>query len=160
MAEHLELTIVFKSGFLVAGTRYIGKNENAEIKAMWEHEFLPRLGELADLRIGQDYYGVEPYMSDEFEPGVFEYLATVEVASIDNLPLGMIGIEIPRQMYAVLPAHLDSNLSETWHYLHDTWPSHNSEIEVIASYSFEHYPPTFPKDSILYIHMPIRAKRK
>jgi AraC family transcriptional regulator len=160
MVDFPEPRIITRPSFLVAGMLYLGKNENDEIPALWKNEFLPQVEELAHLRPDQDYhyYGLERMLPDTPVTGIFEYYATLQVSSIDKLPVGMVGVEVPEQTYAVLPANGIPDIGRVWDYLHSTWLAQSHDLELADGYSFEHYPPTFPKDNIIYIHVSIQTK--
>ncbi len=66
-----EPRIVQRGAFLVAGLRYEGRNEHGEVPALWDNEFMPRLGEIAGLRLGLEAYGVAREAPNA-APGAFE----------------------------------------------------------------------------------------
>jgi AraC family transcriptional regulator len=152
-----EPQIVQRGAFLVAGLHYEGKNEHGEIPALWDNEFLPRIGELAGIRVGREAYGMMRVL-----PGVpaeqgFEYLASVEVRSLENLPRGMVGWEIPAQTYAVLPAHDVPDLGRAFDDLYVRWLP-QSGYEATDGPMFELYPATYGQDLIIYVYAAVRRK--
>jgi predicted transcriptional regulator YdeE len=145
-----EPRIVEREAMLVAGARYEGKNEHGdEIPALWEKEFFPRLGELGPVRPGV-FYGVSRGLPGA-APGVFEYLAAVEVRSLDNLPPGMEGWEIPGGTYAVLPAEGVAGIRPVMDDFYHRWLG-DSPYRLSANMTMiEEYPETFPDDPTIYL---------
>ena len=150
--------IVQRSAFRVAGLRYAGKNEHGEIPAMWDNDFLPRLDELASLRVGSDAYGITRVLPNVLPEQGFEYLAAVEVKSFENLPQGMVGWEIPALTYAVLPAHDVPDIGPTSHYFYGQWLPQSKEYKTGEGLMLELYPETFGQDLILYLYFPVLRK--
>jgi AraC family transcriptional regulator len=152
-----EVQIAARGAFLVAGLRYAGKNEHGEVPSMWDNDFLPRIGELAAHRIGPTAYGVCRTAAD-LPPGAFEYLAAVEVGSLDGLPPGMVGWKIPAQTYAVLLANNVPDLPATFDYFYSQWALGSAEYAAADGPELEVYPDTFPQDGIIYVYCPVRPK--
>ena len=153
-----EPKIVYRDAFLVAGLRYAGKNEHGEIPALWDSEFLPRIGELASLRVGAAY-GVSRVLPNVPVEEGFEYLAAVEVKSLAKLPWGMVGWEIPAQTYAVLPAHDVPDLGRAFDYLYGKWLPQSKEYEAADGPCLELYPATYSQDLIIYVYVPVQRKK-
>jgi AraC family transcriptional regulator len=148
-----------KGAMRLAGMYYRGKNANGEIAAMWDQKFIPRIQELRpDTAGGFVAYGACRMPEEGAEPGAFEYLAAVEVPSLENLPDGMVGWEIPAQTYAVLPAHGLDEIPRVFDYLYSQWAPSSTEWEAADSPCFELYPLTFPDDPTVDIYMPVRKK--
>jgi len=160
MTNQLEPKIIEKSSFLVAGLHYEGKNEHGEIPALWDNEFLPRMGELAFLQAGAGAYGIARAMPNFEKDGVFEYLAAVEVKSFDNLPPGMVGWEIPAATYVVLPAHDVPGIAPVSDYFYQKWLPQSKEYEMGEGAMLEYYPPDFGVDLNLDLFFPVRHKTK
>lgn len=158
MAERTDPVIVHKGGFKVAGLRYEGQNEHGEIPAMWDI-FIPRIHELIpDTSVGIKCYGIAREM-----PGVppeqgFEYLAGVEVESLDHLPAGMVGWEIPALTYAVFPAHDVPGIAPVLDYFYKQWLPHSPHFSAGDSLSIELYPPSFSEDHIIQLYLPVRPR--
>ena len=155
-ADLAEPRFVERRAFRVAGLAYLGKNQQGEIAALWEHGVMPRIGELAAIQVGVDTYGVGR-MSPGIAPDEFEYLAGVEVSSFERLPEGMVGWEIPANRYAVLPAHGIPELAPVADRFYGQWLP-RSAYRAAGDYNFECYPPTFEQDQIIYWHFPIAPK--
>jgi len=152
-----QIVITQKRAFLVAGLRYAGKNEHGEVPALWDKEFLPRIHELDNFRTGATY-GISRVMPDIPWQEGFEYLAGVEVGSLENLPPGMVGWEIPAQTYAILPANDVSGLAPALVYYYSEWLPRSKEYRSADGPMLELYPETFGQDRIIYLYNPVRAK--
>ncbi len=143
-----------KDAFLVAGTAYEGKNAEGEIPRMWDEQFIPRIGELAGIQSG-GFYGVAR-ASQGGEPGVFAYLAGVEVRSLDALPPGMVGWQVPAQRYAVMPAYGVQDLGPAIHAYYHNWLPQSKEWQAADGPMLEDYPESFPLDDIILLYFPVR----
>ncbi len=154
-----EPQIVQKGAFRVAGTRYEGRNEHGKIPAMWDSEFLPRMGELAGIQVGQEVYGVARALPSFAQDGRFEYLAAVEVRSFENLPQGMVGWEIPAQTYAVLAAHDVPGIGPALNYFYREWLPQSKEFEGTDGPMLEVYTEAFERDLTIYLYCPVRRKQ-
>jgi len=142
----------------VAGLRYEGKGAPGEIPALWDNQFGPRMGELAYIRVGGEAYGLVRAKPDFGQTGVFEYLASVEVKSLDHLPPGMVGWEIPAQTYAVLPAKDVPGIAPALDYYYHQWLPQSKEYVAADGPMFELYPATFDQDLIIYLYNPVRPR--
>ncbi len=87
-----------RPAFMVVGMMYRGKNENQEIKAMWD-QFIPRFNEIKDKDL-RETFGVCRCFEGA-QDGEFEYVAGVRVNSVDDLPEDMVVRMVPEQKYAV-----------------------------------------------------------
>lgn len=91
------------------------------------------------------------YEGDYTRP--YSYLVGCEVAKIDEVPRGLVGIKIPRQNYAVFSAKgsFPVSLIQTWQQI---WVS---DIQRSYFADFEVYPPHFDpqKQSDIQIHIAI-----
>ncbi len=148
----MEPKIVTKSAFKAVGLSYIGKNEAGEIPKMWD-VFNERFLEFNN--IDQTCcYGlcfstpVEDKKLESLEPGVFEYVAGVEVADDQEIPKGMVYREVPENQYLVFTHHgkLDK-LGETYKYIYETWiPQSNHKVHP-SKFDMEVYTDEFIMDS-------------
>lgn len=154
----IEPKIEQRGAFLVAGMRYEGKNEHGEIPAMWG-EFIPRAAELEpDESKRRVFYGVCRCLGPD-AGGAFEYLAALERDSIESLPEGMVGWEIPEQTYAVTEAHGLSDLSAALGRFYNEWLPSSEEYTGADGPMFELYPETFDSiEATLYLYFPVRRK--
>ena len=156
--EHeMEPTIITRPAFDVIGMRYFGKNENQEIKALWEAAN-PRMGEIP-YKPGSDAYGI-CISIPSVTTGEFEYVAGLEVEPGAVVPLGMVARHIPASHYAVFTHFGPLNkLSETYKYIYHTWLP-QSGYQVNGNLDFELYNEDFKDfspDSRFYIYVPIKA---
>jgi predicted transcriptional regulator YdeE/DNA-binding transcriptional MerR regulator len=145
-----------RPAFMVAGMMYRGKNENQDIKAMWE-KFNLRCCELqgADLK---ETYGV-CFTLENAEEGVFEYVAGAKVNTVDTLPENMVVRFIPEQKYAIFTVRgAIEGIPETYSYIYESWLP-QSDYELASTFDFEMYDAkfnNFAEDSELYLFIPIK----
>ncbi|MCL5999112.1 MAG: effector binding domain-containing protein [Chloroflexi bacterium] len=142
----------------LAGLRYEGKNEHGEIPALWDKDFLPRMGELAAIRVGGEAYGVSRQAPGLPVDQGFEYLAAVQVQSFDHLPAGMVGWEIPALTYAVLPAHDLPEIAPVCDYFHQEWLPQSQTYTSGEPLMLELYPETYGQDLIMQLCFPVRPR--
>jgi AraC family transcriptional regulator len=82
----------------VVGMEYVGKNENAEIAAMWG-KFVPRSGEIQSRTRPRVALGE---CGDAREEGSFRYVAGCEVEADAPVPEGMAIFDVPAANYVVV----------------------------------------------------------
>ena len=149
----MEPQIVDKPAFIVVGMKYRGKNEHDEIQQLWG-QFVARIGEIQHRDPGGPTYGV---MSDFDEAtGEFDYVAALPVHSADDLPAGMVSVELPAARYAVFDCTLPA-LSATYKQIHRWLPQ--SEFEHAGTPEYEYYGPDFnPQDdnSLMSVYIPVK----
>ncbi len=154
--EHkkMEIKIVTKPAFTVAGMEYFGKNENGEIPEMWG-KFNPRAGEIEDKLQPRVCYGVCGEMDDD---GRFRYLAGYEVGAGSELPEDMKTWQVPEQTYAVIPCTLKT-IHETYQYAFQTWLP-QSEYDHSPGPDFEYYDDEFDplEGTGLSVYIPVKKK--
>ena len=159
----MEPKIVTKDGFKIVGMKIFGENTNDEIKELW-NKFIPRIDKIKH-RLNKDItkdisYGM-CYPSEEMnESGEFEYIASVEVSSLGDVPQGMVGRTIPRQKYAVFTHKgVVDRIKETYKYIYGTWQP-KSGCELVRAPDFEYYDERFDadnqEDSEMDIYIPIK----
>lgn len=153
----MEPRIVEKGPIKLIGMVTYGDNAKGKIPQLWER-FMPKI-ELVQNRINpQIAYGVEFY-PDEF-PDVwqFYYMAAVEVDSLDDIAIQMVGKSLPANTYAVFTHRGPINkLKLTFEYIYRTWLP-KSGYQQAAAYDFECYDERYRDDdeaSEIDIHMPI-----
>jgi predicted transcriptional regulator YdeE len=138
--------------FLVVGMPYLGKNEHGEIAAMWE-VFNRRVGEIkhSDPNAHVAYGVCSPNPQ-----GLVDYVAALPVTSLDDIPAGMKGLEVPAQTYVVEEAHgLKDIMGAYDRILHHWLPA--SGYEPGGGPDFELYPATWENaESTLYIYFPVK----
>ena len=144
------------SALKIAGILYKGKNENGEIPMMWD-VFLPRVGEMVPnfATKGAILYGACRELEGATD-GAFEYLAGAEVASLDHLPQGFEGWDVPAHLYAVLPVHGLSQIRTVVHYFYQQWLPTSLEYEMDGM-MMEVYPRIFI-DEKLDVYFPVKRK--
>jgi len=159
----MEPKIVTKDEFKIVGMKIFGDNPNTEIVELW-NRFIPRIGEIKH-RLNKDIskdisYGICYPSEDMNESGEFEYIASIEVSCLDEIPQGMVGRTIPRQKYAVFTHKgAAARIKETYKYIYGTWQP-KSDCELVRAPDFEYYDERFDadnqEDSELDIYIPIK----
>ena len=152
----MEPKIISRSAFRVVGMKYRGKNENQEILQLWR-EYGARWKEIKNIVNPEVAYGV--MLNYDEATGEFDYIATMEVHQISEIPEGMVSIEIPEQTYAVFPCTL-ATLREAYDAAIKEWLP-NSKYKHSGGPEFELYDEHFvPQDvhSKFYYYMPIKEK--
>lgn len=150
--KKMEIKIVTKEAFTVAGLNYHGKNENNEIPGIWQ-QFNPRFKEIPNLVEPYKAYGVCGAVEED---GRFRYLAGFEIAEESDLPEDMETWQVPAQSYAVFPCKL-STIGDTYNYAFQTWLP-GSDYEHVQAPDFEYYPPEFEPEAKMFIYIPVKAK--
>jgi AraC family transcriptional regulator len=113
----MEPRIVSMPAFTVVGVKYHGRNENNEIKQMWD-EFGPRMGEIAHV-VNQDVcYGVCANMDEQTHE--FDYVAGFAVESTADMPDGMTSMEVAEATYAAFATTLPA-IGQTFEKAYHTW---------------------------------------
>jgi AraC family transcriptional regulator len=156
-----EPEIIRKEAFKIIGMRYYGGNQKGEIKQLWD-VFLP-VEEKIKNRIHPDTgYGVCYPVEEPGSNNAFEYIAAVEVSSLDEIPQGMVGRTIPAQHYAVF-SHKGSvdNIPQTYQAIYAVWQP-KSGYELVKAPDFEYYDERFnpdkPEASELDIYIPVKRE--
>ncbi len=155
----MEPRFVTKPAFMLVGMKYVGKNQNNEIAAMWGR-FNPFIDKLASHPI-QATYGWCGMLQFPPEEGAFEYLAAVETDHGENLPDWAVVRMLPELTYAVFP-HVGplETLRNTYQEIYQSWlpqsgyePSVPFDMEVYTG-EFKNFEP----DSLMYIYLPVKSK--
>ena len=106
-----------KPGFTIVGMKYRGKNQKNEVPQLWE-VFVPRMAEVLNRTgLGVSYGVMDNY--DE-ESGEFDYIAGVEVGSVEDIPDGMVSHVVPDQTYSVFKCTLPT-LHQTFEHIYQKW---------------------------------------
>lgn len=148
----------------VIGARCVGK-DSQEFTALWERDFLPRLGEIMPLAGAQGLFGLcrcLPGASD----GSFEYIAAMAVSDDAPIPDSMVEAHIAAADYVIFPVNGLDAVMDAWGRLgpwldeHPEWEGYCTPAgcDCLTHPSFEYYPPTFGEDGKLSVYMPIRKK--
>jgi len=153
--KRMEIKIITKPAFTVAGMAYYGKNENNEIPQMWD-QFNQRYEEIENKLDPLVCYGV---CGDVDTDGRFRYLAGYEVEAGSDLAQDMENWDVPEQTYAIFPSTLQT-IHETYHYAFQTWLP-QSEYEHSSGPDFELYDEEFDpqKGTGLNIYIPVKMKK-
>jgi AraC family transcriptional regulator len=149
----MEIKIVERLAFAVAGLKHTGKNESNEIPQLWQ-ALMPRAGEIKNLVENAAAYGVSANM--DMETGEFDYFAGFEVSSAQNLPPGMVAFKVPGGRYAVFPTTLPQ-IGETYQNIFKTWLP-EAGLQATGAPDFELYDEQFnaqDPSSVLYLYIPI-----
>ena len=128
-------------------------NFQKEVPLLWEKFFRENLGGKIPHRINQNLMSVyTDYEGDYTQP--FTYLIGCEVSSLDDIPAGMRGIEIPAAPYAVFTAKgvFPQSMGQTWQAI---W---NSDVERSYTADFEIYGSDFNPQNNPEVKIYIAAK--
>ena len=152
----MEPKIVSREAFQVVGMKYRGKNENREIPQLWR-DYGARWKEIQDVVNPEIAYGV----MDNYDEasGEFDYIASMEVGQVKDIPEGMVSVELPEQTYAVFPCTL-ATIRESYDAALKKWLP-ESDYKHSGGPEFELYDENFdPQDleSEFYYYMPIKKK--
>lgn len=149
----MEAKFVTHPKFTMVGVKYHGKNENDEIKAMWQ-KFLPRMGEIKHSTEQRISYGA---CWDVDENEEFDYIAGIAVSDTSDIPAGMVSAEIPEQTYAVFQCTLPQ-LFETFGYIYKTWLPASDYVRGDGP-EFEYYDDAFSEGNpVLSLYIPVKPK--
>ena len=156
---NVEPKIVKRKAFKVVGLKYYGNDPKNNCPKLWQ-EFMKRIGEIRNALPVMESYGLMCTGEEDFVDGKFDYIASVSVSDLDNIPEGMVGAEIPEATYAVFThkGRLDT-LQETYEYIYGNW-FQNSEYEPLGLNEFELYDDRFTgeESSQFDIYIPLKKK--
>ena len=99
--------------------------------------------------------------AEAHEVGAFgdhRQVAGVEVPSLDGLPEGMVGWEIPEATYAVFEVPGLEHIHAAWDYVYGPGLAGLPDWVPDDTPCFELYPVEFPDDPVLYIYAPVKPK--
>jgi len=111
-------------------------NFQKEVPPLWEKFFREQLASKIPHRTSQNLLSVyTDYAGDYTQP--FTYLIGCEVSSLDEVPAGMRGIEIPAASYAVFTAKGDfpQSMGEVWQTIwnSDALRSYTIDFEIYGA---------------------------
>lgn len=152
----MDVKMIHLPAMTLVGLRYQGKNENDEIAAMWS-VFNKRCPEIAH-NIHGDGYGVCRVPAGLPE-GEFEYIACIPVDKVENLPEGMVVVELPALKCAAYPHHGKlEKLGETYEALYQAWLPQSGLEVVEPGFDMECYGDEFDltDNSLFYIYVPVK----
>ena len=150
----MEPRIENRPAFIVVGAKYRGKNENDEIKQMWQ-EFYPRMGEIQHVVNPDICFGI--CADGDEQTHEFDYVAGFEVGSAADIPAGMVSMEVPEATYAIFSTTLPG-IGATYNHAYHTWLP-KSGYQLIGGPDFEKYGSEFdPRDqaSTFEVYIPIK----
>jgi len=149
-----DVKIVNKPAFKVAGLLHRGKPMSPEIPQLWGR-FDATMGKIPHTVQPQAYYGLCDNMDEQ--TGEFDYLAAVEVASVEGMPEGIVVWEVPAATYAVFPTTL-AEIGATYERMYGQWlPA--SGYQRAPGPDIELYDENFNSEtpgSVFYLYLPVK----
>lgn len=134
----MEPKIVSRPAFKVVGLKVRGTAGGDQIKALWGN-FMTRVQEIK-YPVGDNVtYGVSTGF--DHETNEFDYIACMAVELVEEVPQGMVSLDIPQGTFAVFTTTLP-NMVEAYDYAYNTWLP-NSGYERHEAPDFEEYGPDF-----------------
>lgn len=113
--------IVEKPAFLVVGIRNVWDLNPQVLESLWQEKILPRRKEIkAAPGTENSAFGVFGPIPDNSEK-LYEYVAGLMVPSLEDIPLGMVGWEIPAGIYAATTAQGLANVYPVYREVIDKW---------------------------------------
>lgn len=132
-----------------------------DIGALWGR-FVPRINEIPG-RVGTATYGICCLPeAGPHEPERFTYVAAVEVESLNDIPNGMTGLELPAHEYAVFTytRGVGPELPKAMQHIFGEWLP-NSDFELDGA-DFEYYGDAFDPTTLsgtILIYLPIKRRQ-
>lgn len=152
----MDVKMIDLPAMTLVGLRYQGKNQNDEIAGLWG-DFNRRYAEIPNAIAG-DCYGVCRIPAGLPE-GEFEYVACVPVSKVENLPKGMVAVELPALKCVAYPHHgkLDK-LGDTYESLYQGWLPQSGLEALEPGFDMECYGDQYNSsdDSVFYIYLPVK----
>jgi AraC family transcriptional regulator len=137
----VEVNFIERNEFMLIGIEDYTKNDFEIINKCWSTLY-SRIDEIKN-RINTDtVYGFQDYSKDfDIVNLSFNYIAAVEVSSLDNIPEGMTGKLIPASKYAVFTQFGPKReLSKVIRYIYTMWFSESDyELNDDVCGDFEYY---------------------
>ena len=134
----MEPKIVTKPAFKVVGMKYHGKRGGDEIKDLWG-AFMGRMHEIIYSIGDQVSYGVSTNFDNETK--VFDYIACIPVELIEEVPQGMVSLDVPQGTFALFTTTLPT-MMETYDYAYHTWLPQSGYAKADQP-DYEEYGPSF-----------------
>ena len=132
----MEPKIVTKPAFKVVGMKYHGKGGGEEIKNLWG-AFMSRMHEIKYPVGDKISYGVSTEFDDETKE--FDYIACIAVEMVDEVPEGMVSLDISQGTFAVFTTTLPT-MMEAYENAYNVWLP-NSGYERAEIPDYEEYGP-------------------
>ncbi len=163
----MELTPAFidRAAIHLVGMAHVasgpGRERQKGFSRTWDR-FLPHLGEIANRTDERSSYGVKLHPTEYDEDSEFAYLAAVEVADLNAMPICMIGKALPASRYAVFTVRGGiEKLGEAFGYIYTTW-LRESGWSLAHPFDLEYYDKRFRPDdqldSEIDIYLPVRRE--
>jgi AraC family transcriptional regulator len=151
----MEPNVVTKPAFKVVGMKVRGKAGGNEIKDLWG-AFNSRMHEIKYAVGNKTAYGVSTEF--DYETKEFDYIACIAAEMVDEVPEGMVSLDIPQGTFAVFTTTLPTMI-EDYENAYNVWlPNSGYERQEIPDY--EEYGPEFdpmdPNSEFLF-HVPLKG---
>ena len=136
-----------KLSFKAVGMMFSGKVKGNELYELWDR-FSKVISEIPNRSNTDMCYGIVNPFSTKMEDGEMEYVAAVEVDNFNNVPEGMVSIEIPESHYAIFThkGHI-RNFMDTIKFVFGQWLP-NSDYKIMNAPELEVYDERFNVDSV------------
>ncbi|CAN5664737.1 hypothetical protein BH10BAC5_BH10BAC5_28740 [soil metagenome] len=145
--------------FKAVGMKVTGQNMNNEISNMWK-EYFSKSQSLKNVKEGGYYYGVCSPMSQNTKEKGFDYIACREVNNFNDVPEGMVTVDIPEGKYAMFTYKGNiMKISTIYNYIFGEWVKKTDMKPDNDRNDFELYDERFKgeeDDSELDIYIPIK----
>lgn len=143
-------------------TSHRDNHANHTVARLMNGFLFERAGEVMRRVNAPEFYGILDYSVEGLESDVFAWIAGVEADSLADLPEGMVGIEYPALLYAVLTYRgTAEGLGDVFSRFFNDWLP-GSGYENAASFAFQHhgagYLGPFHPESVIEFCFPVRPK--
>jgi AraC family transcriptional regulator len=155
--DPMEPRIVRRDGFLIAGLKYRGSNQNFEVPKLW-NQLSEKVKTIKNKIIGDHCYGYESYDDDFDRTGSFVYMVGIELSSITALPEDFEYQKVNSSKYAVFPiSAVVENMPKS---IIEIYTVHlpASGLKAARNYDFEYYDYSFEvnnMNSFISFYVPI-----
>ncbi len=156
--------IVNLGELIIVGLPYHGPGLSPEIGATWER-FMPRLGEIRNVRQPVRVYGLCQYRPDaDDDDGTIDYIAGAEVEAVEPPPPDMVLRKVAPQSYAVFTHRGPvAELKRSFNYIFGTWFPQSSyepaQADDLGVYD-ERFIAADSPESEFDLYIPVAPRRK
>jgi AraC family transcriptional regulator len=164
----MEPAIIEFGPFRTIGLNYIGKNQQGEIKQLWNNTtgIWSRMNEI---QAPENFaaFGICRCLPGSTD-GTFEYIAALTAEPSAPVPEGMVDVNIPSCTYAVFPVKGLNEIQSAWgtamNWLaaHPEWEAYCDQAKGVCDCAnhpcFELYDCEFPEKGSFKIYLPIKYK--
>lgn len=131
--------------------------DETDYLTLW-HPFKPFMGHIPN-QLPNAYFGIYDAFEEKNNDIFFTYMCCAKVHSLDNIPAGMTGKKLDKQLYAAF-THKGAllQLKETFKYIWGTWLP-NSGYDYHPTPDFELFPENYDAsspDSSVELYIPIK----